>query len=185
MSKYLLVLRKTSFFLKPRSTTMSLGSNRVCSKAEATWHPMPPLKSLIDASSIRGLTTKHGCWEPSLGPSGLNICPFCSSAGDLVDFLLFRSSLSLLFVSGTRPSSIHYVLAFLLSPPLRISLFGPRGQGWLRSIRGRLRWRRWKLGLSRLPKSPLPGWSSINSIRLFWGFLWMPISSGRLLGDKG
>ena len=98
----------------------------------------------------QGLTTKHGCWEPSLGPWGLNIYPFYSSAGDLANFLLLRSSLSLFFVSKMRLSSLHHVLAFLLSPPLQIRLFDPWGQVWLRSARRRLWRRRWKLGLSRL-----------------------------------
>ena len=70
MPKYLLVLRKTSFFLKPHSSIMSLGSNRVCSRAEATWHPMPPLKSLIDASSIRGSPPSIGVGSQAWGPGG-------------------------------------------------------------------------------------------------------------------
>ena len=68
MPKYLLALRNTSFFLKPRSSTMSLGSNRVCSRAKATWHPMPPLKSLIDASSIKGSPPSIGVWSQAWGP---------------------------------------------------------------------------------------------------------------------
>ena len=43
MPKYLLQLRKTSFFLMLRSSVMSFGSNKASSMAEATWHPMPPL----------------------------------------------------------------------------------------------------------------------------------------------
>ena len=35
------------------------------------------------------------------------------------------------------------------------------------------------------PSAPLPGWSSISSIKLFWGFLRIPISSGRFSGDGG
>ena len=41
------------------------------------------------------------------------------------------------------------------------------------------------LGWADFPSSPLPSWLSNNSWRLFWGFLWIPISSGRFLGDEG
>ena len=54
MPKYLLQLRKTSFFLIFRSSDISFGSNKASSTAEATWHPMPPLKSLSDALSLKG-----------------------------------------------------------------------------------------------------------------------------------
>ena len=54
MLKYLLLLRMSSFFLAFFISAMSFGSNRASSIAEAMWHPMPPLKSLIDASSRRG-----------------------------------------------------------------------------------------------------------------------------------
>ena len=70
MPRYLLVLRKTSFFLKPRSSTIYLGSNKVCSGAEATWHPMPLLKSLIDVSSIKGLPPSIGAGSQDWGSGG-------------------------------------------------------------------------------------------------------------------
>ena len=60
MPRNLLIWRKTSLLLKPRNSTISLGNRRVYSSAEATWHPMPPLKSLIDASSIRGSPPSMG-----------------------------------------------------------------------------------------------------------------------------
>ena len=69
-SQYLLALRKSSFFLKPRNWTMSLGSNRVCSRAEATWHLMPPLKSLIDGSSIKGSPPSIGAGSQTWGLGG-------------------------------------------------------------------------------------------------------------------
>ena len=133
----------------------------------------------------QGLTVEHGCWEPSLGFWGLNISPFCSSVGSVADFLLLCNSLSLFFAGWTKSSSFHHIFALLLSPPLRVHLFNPRGNGWLRSTERKLRWGRWNFGLNRLPRSPFACWFSINSIRLFWGFLWIPISSGRLLGDEG
>ena len=41
------------------------------------------------------------------------------------------------------------------------------------------------LNWADFPGAPLPGWSSISSIKLFWGFLRIPISSGRLSRDGG
>ena len=67
MLKNLLVWRKTSLLLKSRSSIMSFGSRRVCSRAEAMWHPMPPLKSLIDASSIRGSPPSMGARSQAWG----------------------------------------------------------------------------------------------------------------------
>ena len=134
----------------------------------------------------QGLTAKHRCWEPSLGFWGLNIHPFCSSAGGVADFLLLYSSLSLLFASWTWSSSLHHVLAFLLFPPLLGSACS--------TLEGRVGWRAQggdfgggggSLGWADFPGLPFLGWFSINSSRLFCGFLWMPISSGRLLRDDG
>ena len=60
MLKYLLRLRKTSFFLIFCSSAIFLGSKRASSKDEATWHPMPPMKLLIDASSLKGSPLSMG-----------------------------------------------------------------------------------------------------------------------------
>ena len=67
MPKNLLVWRKTSLLLKLRSSTISFGSRRVCSRAKAKWQPMPPLKSLIDASSIRGSPPSMGARNQAWG----------------------------------------------------------------------------------------------------------------------
>ena len=67
MPKNHLVWRKTSLLLNPRNSTMSLGSRRVSSKAEATWQPIPPLKSLIDASSIKGSPPSMGAGSHAWG----------------------------------------------------------------------------------------------------------------------
>ena len=67
MPKNLLMWRKTSLLLKPRSSTISLGSRRVSSKAKVTWHPMPLLKSLIDALSIRGSPPSMGAGSHAWG----------------------------------------------------------------------------------------------------------------------
>ena len=67
MPKNLLVWRKTSLLLKPRNSTISLGSRKVCFKVEATWHLMPLLKSLIDTSSIRGSPPSMGAESHAWG----------------------------------------------------------------------------------------------------------------------
>ena len=70
MPKYLLQLRKTSFFLMLRSSVMSFGSNKASSTAEATWYPMPPLKSLSEASSLRGSPPCIGVGSQACGSGG-------------------------------------------------------------------------------------------------------------------
>ena len=60
MPKYLLRLRKTLFLLMFLNSAMSLGSNKASSKDEATWHPIPLLKLLIDASSLKGSLLSMG-----------------------------------------------------------------------------------------------------------------------------
>ena len=70
MPKYLLQLRKTSFFLMLRSLDMSFGSSKASSTAEAMWHPMPPLKSLSDASSLRGSPPCMGAGSQKCGSGG-------------------------------------------------------------------------------------------------------------------
>ena len=120
-----------------------------------------------------------GLWE-------LTVYPFYSLAGGMANFLLLRRPMSFLFAGWTRSSNLHYVLAIMFSPPLRADLFSPRRQGWLGSVRRRPWQRRWKPGLGRLPRFFF-SWLALpsNSYRLFWGFLWIPISSGRFLGDEG
>ena len=60
MPKYLLRLRKTSCLLKDRSSAISEDSNRVLSKASATWLLVPPWKSLMKALSIKGALLSIG-----------------------------------------------------------------------------------------------------------------------------
>ena len=67
MPKNRLVWRKTSLLLNPCNSTMSLGSRRVSSKIEAMWQPIPPLKSLIDAMSIRGSPPSMGARSHAWG----------------------------------------------------------------------------------------------------------------------
>ena len=60
MPKYLLRLRKTSCLLKDRSSAIFERSSRVLSKASATWLPVPPWKSLMEALSIKGALLNIG-----------------------------------------------------------------------------------------------------------------------------
>ena len=70
MPKYLLRLRKTLSLLIFLSSAISLGSNKAPSKIEATWHPMPPLKSLSDASSLKGSPLSMGAGGQVWGSGG-------------------------------------------------------------------------------------------------------------------
>ena len=45
---------------KQLEETQRLRDQAEKARAETTWHPMPPLKSLIDVSSIRGLPPSMG-----------------------------------------------------------------------------------------------------------------------------
>ena len=70
MPKYLLQLRKTSFFLMLRRSNISFGSSKASSTTKATWHPMPLLKSLSDASSLRGSLPCMGARSQARGFKG-------------------------------------------------------------------------------------------------------------------
>ena len=70
MPRYLLQLRKISFFLMFFSSDMSFGSSKASSMAEATWHPIPPLKSLSDASSLKGSSPCMGVGSQARGFGG-------------------------------------------------------------------------------------------------------------------
>ena len=134
MPKYLLRLRKTSFLLMFRNSAMSLGSNKASSKDEATWHPIPPLKLLIDASSLRGLPLSISFWRLEAKSQLLEadyprIYPSLRGLGNL---LLLCNSLGLVFLSRTRSPSFYYLFSFLLSLPFWISRIGPMWYRWLR-----------------------------------------------------
>ena len=185
MPSYLFVLRKTSFLLKPRSSTISLGSSKVCSRAVATWHPMPPLKSLIDVSSISGSPPSMGAGSQAWGSGGwisvlfsprleawLTFCCLAArwASSSLVGRGLLVSITSLPFCSFLLLGSAYSILEGRVGWGARGGDFGGRG--------GSLSW-------ADFPSPPFSGWFSINTNRLLWGFLWMPISSGGLLGDEG
>ena len=181
----LLVWRKTSLLLNPRSFTISLRSRRVCSSAEATWQPMPPLKSLIDASSIRGSPPSMGArshtWGSGNWLSALS-APWLVAWLVLCCFVVLWASSSLkgrgLLVSIT---SLPFCSLILLGSTCSV-LEGRDGWG---ARGGDLGGGGESLGWEGFPASPLPGWLSNSSYRLLWGFLWIPISSGTFLGGEG
>ena len=165
MPKYLSRLRKTSFLLMFHNSAMSLGSNKASSKAEATWHPVPELKLLIDASSLRGSPLSIGArsqawdsdgWLPSLSTL------FC---GTWLVFYYFAA----LWVSSLWVG--RNLLASITSFPFwSLFLFG---LAWL----GLGGWDGWgggrgdlggggrSFGCVDFPSVFLPGWDSIRSIK--------------------
>ena len=178
MPKYLLRLRKISFFLIDRSSAISVGSYKASSKAEATWHPMPPLKFLIDASSLRGspcsMEAGSQAWDYNgrLSPlsTPLNeVWPvFCCLAAR---WLSSSCSAWDLLVSAT---SLPFCSLFLLGSA-RLGLDGK--DGWWGGGRGDLGEGGGSLGWVDFPGAPLPSWDSIKSCKLLWDFLWIPILS--------
>ena len=182
MPKYLLALRKTSFFLKAHNSNISFGSNKACSRAEATWRPIPPLKSRIDASSLKGSPLSMGVGSQVWGSGGWVSAfsmPWCDSWLTFCFFAAHWASSSWvrrdLLVSITSLPSCSLFL-FGLACSVLEGRDGWGGGKWYLRGGGSLGW-------ANFPGAPLPGWSSINSIKLFWGFLWIPISSGISSGD--
>ena len=166
MPKYLLQLRKTLFFLIFRSSVISFGSNKASSKAEATWHPMPPLKSLSDASSLKGSPPSIGAgsqvWD-SEGWLSVLSPPCCDAWLTFYCFAARWASSS--WVGRGLPVSTT-------SLPF-CSLFLFRSAGL--SLEGKDGWKGGSVDLGEgggslgwvdFPNAPLPGWSSINSIKL-------------------
>ena len=101
-----------------------------------------------------------------------------------------RGSISKWRVRGILDHEIELLMVGMKIESLRLDFHVEKGPGQTPSKHENwalISWRRrWKLGLSRLPRPPhFSSWFSINSSRLFWGFLWMSISSGKLLGDDG
>ena len=185
MPKNLLVWRKTSLLLKPRSSTVSLGSRRVCSKADATWHPMPPLKSLFDASSIRGLPPSMGAGSHAWGSRNWLSTLSAPRLGAWLVFCCFVAlwASSSLDGRGLPVSITSLPFCFLIFLGLTYSVlegkvgWGARG-GDLGGGGGSLGWK-------DFPASPLPSWLFNSSYRLLWSFLWIPISFGTFLGGEG
>ena len=179
MPKNLLVWRKTSLLLKPCSFTISLGSRRVCSSTEATWHPMPPLKSLIDASSIRGLPLSMGDKSHAWGSGNWLSALFTPRLGAWLVFYCFVTLQASSSLEGRGlPNFItSFPFCSLLFLGSTCSVLEGR-VGW-GARGGDLGGEGGSLGWEDFPASPLP------SCKLLWGFLWIPISSSTFLGGEG
>ena len=168
MPKYLLQLRKTSFFLIFRSSDISFGSNKASSTVEETWHPMPLLKSLSNASSLRGSPPSMGAESQACDSRGWVFAlstPYC-------DMWLTFCCFAARWASSSRvgqdlpisTTSFPFCSLFLFgSAGLGLRGWGTRG-GDFKGVGGSLGW-------VYFLSAPLPGWSFINSIKLFWGFL--------------
>ena len=171
MPKYLLRLRKTSFLLIFRNSAMSLGSNKASSKDEATWHPVPPLKLLIYASSLKGspLSMRAGSqawnsegWLPSLSTL-------------LCDVWLIFCCFATLWVSSSwagqdllaSTTSFPFYSLFLFRSAW--SSLGSRG-GW-EGGRGDLGGGEGSFSCVDFLGASFPDWDSIKSIKLLWDFL--------------
>ena len=167
MPKYLLQLRKTLFFLMLHSSIMSFGSSKASSTAEATWHPMPPLKSLSDASSLKGSSPCMGAGSQARGSGGWMFNLSRPRCGAWLTFYCFAARwASFSRVGRGLPVSItsFLVCSLLLFGSAGSSLVGwggwGAGEGDFGGGRGSLDWADF-LG------APLPGWSSISFIKLF------------------
>ena len=178
MPKNRLVWRKTSLLLNPCNSTKSLGSRRVSSKIEAMWQPIPPLKSLIDAMSIRGSPPSMGARSHAWG-SGNWTSPLSDPRLEAwlvlccLDGLWASSSLEGRGLSCSI-ASLPFGSLLLLGSTCSVL----EGGGSWGAREGDLGGGGGSLGWEGFPASPLPGWLSSNSWKLRWGFLWIPISSG-------
>ena len=166
MPKYLLQLRKTSFFLIFRNSVISFGSNKVSSKAEATWHPMPPLKSLSDASSLKGSSPSMGARSQAWDSGGWVFAlstPRCDTWLTFCCFAAHWASSSRvgrdLLVTTTFLPFCSFFLFRSAGSVLEGRDLGGGGRGDLGGGGGSLGW-------VDFLDAPLPGWSSINSIKL-------------------
>ena len=170
MPKYLLQFRKTTFFLIFHSSVISFGSNIVSSKAEATWHPMPLLKSLSDASSFKGLPPSTGAESQAWDSEGwlyVLSTPHCDAWLTFCCFATHWAS------SSQIGQGLPVSTASL--PFCSLFLFGSAGSG----LEGRDGWGGGSgdlggggsLGWVDFPNAPLLGWSPTNSIKILWDFL--------------
>ena len=185
MPRNRLVWRKTSFLLSPHNSTISLGSRRVSSRTEATWQPMHPLKSLINASSVKGSPPRMGAGSHAWGV-GSWTSPLSNPR--LGAWLVLYCFDGLWASSSLEERGLPVSIAFL--PFGSLLLLGSicsileGGGGW-GAQGGDLGGRGGSWGWEGFPVSPLPDWLSSNSWRLRWGFLWIPISSGSFCDGEG
>ena len=179
------VWRKISLLLKPRNSTMSLGSRRVSFSAEATWQPIPPLKSLIDASSIRGSPPNMGAGRHAQGSGSWTSSLSAPRLGAWLAFCCFDALWASSSLEGRGlPASIASLPfgSLLLLGSTCLVLEGGGGGG---ARKGDLGGRGGSLGWEGFLASPPPGWLSNSSWRLLWGFLWIPIFSGTSCDGEG
>ena len=178
MPKYLLRLRKTSFFLINRSLAISVGSNRASPKAEATWHLIPPLKFLSDASSLKGSPLSMGAGSQAWGSNG-RWSPFSTPLSEVWPVFCCLAARWLSSSCSTQDLPVSTTSL----PFCSLFLLGSAGSGldgkdgWGGGGRGDLGGEWGSLGWVDFPCAPLPGWDSIKSSKLLWDFLWIPISS--------
>ena len=177
MPKYLLRLRKTSFFLIDHNLAISVGSNKDSSKAEAIWHPIPPLKFLSDASSLKGSPLSMEAGSQAWDSNGW-LSPLSTLLNEV--WLVF-CCLVARWISSSCSGRDLPVFATSL-PFYYVFLFGSAGSGldgkdgWGGRGRGDLGGGEGSLGWVNFPGAPLPGWDFIKSSKLLWNFVWIPIS---------
>ena len=157
MPRNLLVWRKISLLLKPRNSTISLGSRRVSSSVEATWQPIPPLKSLIDASSIRGSPPSMGAGSQAWGYGSWISSLSAPRLGPWLVFCCFDALWASSSLEGRAlpisTASLPFGSLFLLRSTYSV-LEG--GGGW-GARGGDLGGGGGSLGWEGFPASPLPG----------------------------
>ena len=169
MPKYLLRLRKTSFFLIDRSSAISVGSNKASPKPEATWHPIPPLKFLSDASSLKGSPCSMGAGSQAWDSNG-RLSPLSTPLSEVWPIFCYLVALWLSSSCSARnlpvsATSLPFCSRFL-SGSAGSGLDGKDSGGGEGS-----------LGWVDFLGAPLPGRDSIKSSKLLWDFLWIPILS--------
>ena len=153
MPKYLLRLRKTSFFLIDSSSTISVGNSKASSKIEATWHPILPLKFLSDASSFKGSPLSMGVGSQAWDSSGW-LSPLSTPLSEvwLVFCCLAARWISSSWSGRDLPvstTSLPFCSLFLFRSA-RSGLDGKEGWGDLGGGGGSLGW-------VDFPSAPLPG----------------------------
>ena len=172
MPKYLLRLRKISFFLIDCSSAISVGSYKASSKAKATWHPIPPLKFLSDASSLMGSPCSMEAGSQAWGSSG-RLSPLSTPLSEVWPDLWCLATLWPSSLCSTRDLPVSATSL----PFCSLFLLGSAGSGldgkdaWEGGGRRDLGWGGGSLGWVDFLGAPLPGWDFIKSSKLLWFFL--------------
>ena len=157
MLKYLLQLRKTSFFLIFHSSDISFGSNKASSTVEATWHPIPPLKSLSDASSLRGSPPSMGVGSQACGSRGWVSALSIPRCDTWLTFCYFAAR----WASSSRVG-LNLPVSTTYFPFCSLLLFGSAGSGLIGwggwgAEGGNFRGGGGSLGWVDFPGAPFPG----------------------------